>query len=56
MGARISAATEKALKLVKGGMPVFKAAVQCGIYPTTLYAAMERMGMNKRTKRYKQKT
>jgi hypothetical protein len=53
MGARISSATERALKLVAGGMPVYKAAVQAGIYPTTLYAALERIGKHKRTKRSK---
>lgn len=45
MGARISSATEKAIQLVKDGKPVFKAAMECGIYPSTLYAALKRLGL-----------
>jgi hypothetical protein len=56
MGARISAATEKAVKLVQGGEPVFKAAMKAGIYPSTLYAALKRLGVSVIPKQSKEKT
>ncbi len=56
MGARISAATEQAIKLVQAGQPVFKAAMKAGIYPSTLYAAMKRLGIAVIPKESKEKT
>lgn len=47
MSGKISSATERAIELFKGGMSVYKAAVQCGIYPSTLYAAIKRLGVTR---------
>ncbi len=42
MGARVSAETKQGLALVASGMTVYKAAIAVGIWPKTLYAAINR--------------
>ena len=51
MGARTSEETKQAIKLFQEGMPVYKAAIQCGIYPSTLYNALVRLGLHTPAKR-----
>lgn len=42
MGAKLSAETIRAMQLVDGGMAIYKAAVMAGVYPSTVYKALER--------------
>lgn len=42
MSGRPSAATEKALRLVAGGMTAYAAAKKCGIALSTIYRALMR--------------
>lgn len=48
-----SAKTHRAIALHEEGMSVFKAAAKVGIYPTTLYNALERLGKKKKPKKRK---
>lgn len=43
MSGKISASTEKALKLIAGGMTPYAAAKKCGIAFSTIYRAIKRM-------------
>lgn len=45
MAGRISAATERALRMVQRGTTPLQAAIKQGIAPSTLYMAMKRMGI-----------
>jgi transposase len=43
MSGRPSAATERALKLVKSGMAPFAAAKKVGVAPSTIYRALKKV-------------
>ena len=45
MGAKVSAETNRAVKLWQEGMSVGAAAGKCGILPATLYRALHRLGL-----------
>lgn len=47
MAGRISAATERAIRMVKKGVTPMQAAQKQGIAPSTLYAAMKRLNIAK---------
>lgn len=45
MAGRMSAATERALRMVQKGVTPLQAAIKQKIAPSTLYMAMKRMGI-----------
>lgn len=46
MGARVSEETKRAIKLYQaGGVSIAAAAAKYGILPTTLYRALDRLGI-----------
>lgn len=50
MAGRMSAATERALRLVQKGMTPLQAAIKQKIAPSTLYMAMKRLGIEAKKK------
>lgn len=51
MGARVSAETVRALGLVSKGATPYAAALKCGIEPSTVYRAIERIKVSGRSKK-----
>lgn len=50
MAGRMSAATERALRMVKRGEAPLQAAIKQKIAPSTLYMAMKRLGIEAKKK------
>lgn len=43
MSGKRSAATERALKMVAKGVAPYRAALKCGIHPSTIYRVLAQM-------------
>lgn len=50
MAGRMSAATERALRMVQKGTTPLQAAIKQKIAPSTLYMAMKRLGIESKAK------
>jgi len=50
MAGRMSAATERAIRMVQKGATPLHAAIKQGIAPSTLYMAMKRLGIEAKKK------